>query len=254
MFQPELLSGVVVITGHYGVGKTNLALNVCVDAARAGKQVTCADFDIVNPYFRSSDYCDILEGAGVEVIMPLFAGTSLDSPGLSGKLTGAVQAARADEHRLLVIDAGGDDAGATSLGRFAQDIVAGPYRMWYMVNAYRNLTHTAQQAYALLTEIEAACHLRATDVVNNSHLMRETTEEVVVAALPFGREVARLSGRELLAHTVPNTCNFSPSAKLSDALMGDVIYPVKQLVTTPWESARVAAPTEKEDGYGKNCC
>ena len=54
------LTGILIIAGHYGVGKTNLALNVCVDAARAGKHTTCVDLDIVNPYFRSSDYEDLL--------------------------------------------------------------------------------------------------------------------------------------------------------------------------------------------------
>ncbi len=235
MFSPKDLRGVVVICGHYGVGKTNLALNLCVDAARAGVRVTCADFDIVNPYFRSSDYRGVLEEAGVEVIAPLFSGTSLDSPGLSGKLIGAIQEARGDENHLLIIDAGGDDVGATALGRFARDIEAGEYTMIYVVNAYRNLTRTPQEAVAFLPEIQAASHLRATHVLNNSHLQSETSDQLCAEAAPFGLACAELLGLPLLAQTVPHTCDFATCADKFPSQVQEIVYPVQTLVTTPWE-------------------
>ena len=235
MFDATSLRGVVIVAGHYGVGKTNLTLNLCVDAARAGAQVTCADLDIVNPYFRSSDYTKVLEDAGVELIAPLFAGTSLDSPGLSGRLIAALEAAQADGNRLLVIDAGGDDAGVTALGRFARFISVAPYEFVYVVNAYRNLTQTPEEAAALLPEIEAASHLRATGVINNSHLKGETTVATIVAATPFGKDVAALLHLPLLAQTVPNTQGICPCTRFSDEDGGVAFYPVNVYVTAPWE-------------------
>ena len=235
MFDAKALRGVVIVAGHYGVGKTNLALNLCRDAARAGAKATCADLDIVNPYFRSSDYAKLLLDAGVELIAPLFAGTSLDSPGLSGRLISAVEATRADANRLLVIDAGGDDAGATALGRFAPAIAAGPYAFIYVVNAYRNLTRTPEEAMALLPDIEAACHLKATGIINNSHLKAETDASAVADAIPFGVEVARLAGLPLLAQTLPNTQGLCPRTRFSAVGDGVDFYPVQVYVTAPWE-------------------
>ena len=229
------LTGVLIIAGHYGVGKTNLALNVCVDAARAGKRVTCVDLDIVNPYFRSSDYEDLLRTEGIDMIAPLFAHTSLDSPGLSGRTIAAIEAARASEDALVVIDAGGDDVGATALGRFAATIAEGQYAFWYVVNAYRNLTQTPEEALALLPEIERASHLRATGIVNNSHLKAETTSETIRAAASFGSEVAGRAGLPLVCTTVPNSLFFSSRAE--NLVFGEAsgLYPVHVYVTAPWE-------------------
>ena len=86
MFDVKRLKPVTVITGHYGVGKTNLAINLALDARYAGMEVRVADLDIVNPYFRSSDYRRLLEDAGVQVIAPRYAGTTLDAPAISAAI------------------------------------------------------------------------------------------------------------------------------------------------------------------------
>ena len=88
---PFPLAPVTVVTGHYGVGKTNFALNLALDAAAAGYRVTLADMDVVNPYFRSNEYRDLLEEAGVRLIAPVFghAGTSLAAPAAPGARAGA---------------------------------------------------------------------------------------------------------------------------------------------------------------------
>ncbi len=141
---PFPLAPVTVVTGHYGVGKTNFALNLALDAAAAGYRVTLADMDVVNPYFRSNEYRDLLEEAGVRLIAPVFghAGTSLDVPSVTGELAVAAAEAYRDEtgRTVVIVDAGGDDVGATALARFAPALAAGPYAMLYVVNAFRNLT------------------------------------------------------------------------------------------------------------------
>ena len=53
-----------IICGHYGCGKTNLALNLALTLRRKGEKVTVADLDIVNPYFRTADYKEVLEKQG----------------------------------------------------------------------------------------------------------------------------------------------------------------------------------------------
>ena len=156
-----------IICGHYGCGKTNLALNLALTLRRKGEKVTVADLDIVNPYFRTADYKEVLEKQGVRVICPHSAGTTIDAPQINAEIFSIFD--RPEGH--VVIDVGGDDAGAAALGRFKRQIeAAGGCEMLYVVNRYRKLVETPEEAVSLLHEVEAASRLKATGVVNNSHL------------------------------------------------------------------------------------
>lgn len=232
MFDPDSIGRFTIVTGHYGSGKTNLSINLALDIARTHAEVMLVDLDIVNPYFRSSDYTAMLSQHGVRVISPTFAGTTLDTPALSAEVHAAFSTAGA-----VIFDVGGDDVGATALGRYAGEILAIEHEMLYVINRYRNLTGSPAEAAALLAEIEHASHLKATGVVNNSHLKDETTTATVLDSLPFARETAALLGLPLRFTTVPE--------RLADALSNpedaagciENAYPIKIHVRTPWEGA-----------------
>jgi hypothetical protein len=221
-----------VITGHYGCGKTNLAINLALDAARRSVEVTVVDLDVVNPYFRSSDYTALLEGAGIRVISPTFAGTTLDAPSLPAAIYGAVES-----RGTVIIDAGGDDAGATALGRFAREVGTQDYDLLYVVNRYRSLTQTPEEAAALLPEIEGASHLKATGVVNNSHLRDETTIDTVAASMAYARAAAALLGLPLRFTTVPAALVGQPSGMQDSPACIENAYPIEVYVRFPWEDA-----------------
>jgi len=195
------LPPITVVVGHYGVGKTNLSLNLALDSAKDGAQVALIDLDVVNPYFRSSDYNALLEEAGIEVVAPVFARSALDVPSLSGRIEPVIEAA--DEGHKVILDVGGDEVGATTLGRFAEKIRAKPYMMVYVVNAYRNLTQDLSYAQGLLHDIEAKSGLRATGIVNNSHLKEETDEATIAHSLAFADHVSAATGLPIVATTVP---------------------------------------------------
>lgn len=211
-----------VVCGHYGCGKTNLSINLALDRAAQGKRVTLADLDLVNPYFRSSDYRERLEESGVEVIAPVFAGSNLDLPAISPELYSLF--AKEGE---IILDVGGDDAGATVLGGFSHQIRELPYEMLYVVNRYRVLSTTAREAAQLLREIEAVSRLKATGVVNNSHLKEQTTAEDILLSVSFAKEVAEELGLPLLYTTVPK--------RLEQDVMLRNLYPVSVYVRSPWE-------------------
>jgi hypothetical protein len=219
-----------VVTGHYGCGKTNLAINLALDMTERHTDVMLVDLDIVNPYFRSSDYAVMLERRGVRVISPTFAGTTLDTPSLSAAVYSAFDTAGA-----VIFDVGGDDVGATALGRFSKEIEAIDRSMLYVINRYRNLTGTPAEAAALLAEIERASHLKATGVVNNSHLRNETTVATVLDSLGFARDTAALLGLPLLFTTVPETLAGEFSTEPGAATFVENAYPVTIHVRTPWE-------------------
>ena len=193
-------SKITVICGHYGCGKTNLALNLAVEAARRGRRSVIVDMDIVNPYFRSSDYSAFLKKHGVELIAPVFANTTLDTPVLPPEIYSVFSMEDAD----IFIDAGGDDVGATALGRLSKNFEEVEYEMLYVVNRYRILSTKPEETLSLLREIEAASHLKATAVVNNSHLGVNTTQQTVLDAVDFARDSADLCGLPLLYSTIPD--------------------------------------------------
>ena len=226
-------SPVIVVCGHYGVGKTNFSINLACDLARAGRAVCLCDLDVVNPYFRSSDYAQVLEEHGVEVLAPLFAGTALDAPMLSGRIATEIERARNTPGRHLIIDAGGDDAGATALGSFSDSVASGAYDMLYVVNALREQTTDAHAAAALLPEIEAQAHINATALVNNTHLMGETLPSHIKTGVAFANEVAEVLNLPVLCTTVP--VRLAGGVDL-DAIACDSVYICKQHVVTPWDA------------------
>ncbi len=239
---PFDIKPVTIVCGHYGTGKTNFSLNLALDAAQDGFDVTLVDLDIVNPYFRSSEYATTLERQGVGVISPVFAqaGTSLDVPSLTGAIAPALNRAYFDARngrglKKVIVDVGGDDAGATALSRFARDIANGPHDLLYVVNRYRNLTQTPDEALEVLREIETRCSLQVTGLVGNSHLKDETDQEVLLEGLRYTREISRLSGLPIGCVTAP--ISLARQESICEALNAAQIklYSVQIRVKSPWE-------------------
>ena len=215
---------VTVVCGHYGTGKTNLSINLALDCARHGEDVTLVDLDVVNPYFRSADYADVLTENGVRVVGPNFANTNLDTPSLPGAVRNVIAVGS-----RVIVDVGGDDAGATALGVYSRTLADADPDVIYVVNRYRSMTTHADEAVQILREIEATSHLRATCVANNSHLKQDTSEDTVLDSMGFAEEVASASGLPLRFTTAPRGLDFSILNKIPN------IYPVDVLVRAPWE-------------------
>ena len=189
---------ITLITGHYGSGKTNFAVNLALRQAAEGKKVTVVDLDIVNPYFRTADFAELFEQNGIHLEKTLYANTSLDIPAISFDL-----ARLAYEEECLIIDVGGDDAGATALGRYAEMLRSyqAELDMWYVVNFYRYLTAQPQEALTLLYEVQQAARLQPTGIVNNSNLGSETTAELILEAVPYAKTIAEAAGLPLICTT-----------------------------------------------------
>ena len=191
-----------LFAGHYGSGKTNIALNYARWLRRKGEAVTVADLDIVNPYFRTKDSEEDLKKEGIGLIVSPFANSNLDVPAMP-KETYALIAERGE---CGVLDIGGDDRGALALGRYVPEIRAeGDYEMLILV----------------LREIEAACGLPFTAVVNNTNLGQATAAVDVLSSMPYAEAVAARAGLPLKM-----TCC---AARLCDALRGSIpnLFPME---------------------------
>ena len=202
---------VTLFAGHYGSGKTNIAVNYALALRREVQRVTIADLDTVNPYFRTKDSERELQAAGVSLICSDYANTTLDMPALPQSLYAILD----DTQTSVVVDIGGDDRGAYALGRFAGGILQEhDYEMLLVFNPYRPLTRTPAAAVEILREIEQACHLPFTGLVNNANLGEETTPEHVLRMTGFAEEVSALTGLPLRFTTVKES--------LYDALRGRI--------------------------------
>ena len=184
-----------LLCGHYGSGKTNIAVNLALALRRTHERVAIADLDVVNPYFRTRDSAAALEAAGVQLICSPYAGSNVDIPALPQEMYALTD----DKALRAVIDVGGDDRGALALGRLVPAIRAeDDYEMLFVVNRFRPLTPDAASTLEVLREIETACGLPFTGVVNNSNLGRETTAETVLSSLAYADAVCEKSGLPLV--------------------------------------------------------
>ena len=187
-----------LFAGHYGSGKTNIAVNYAMALAKEGKKVCIADLDIVNPYFRTADSAKELEQAGVHLISPQFANTNVDLPALPAEAYRLVT----DKRSYGIMDIGGDDRGAYALGRYVPAIVAeNNYRMVFVANSCRPLTRTPEEALEVMKEIEAACGLEFTCILGNTNLGTETTAQTVLSSVPYMEKLSQISGLPIFLYT-----------------------------------------------------
>ena len=187
-----------LLCGHYGSGKTNIAVNLAFDLNRIKDNVVVADLDIVNPYFRTKDSEADLNREGIALICSEYANSNLDIPALPPQLYSITD----DKTKNVIIDVGGDDSGAVVLGRLAPMIKAeGDYDMFIVVNKYRPLTPDAQSTVEIIREIEASSHLEFTGIINNSNLGDYTTVQDVIDSVEYAEEISKLTGKPLVMTT-----------------------------------------------------
>lgn len=190
---------ITVLAGHYGSGKTNIAVNYAMALSENGKKVSIADLDIVNPYFRAKDTADILADMGIRMISSEYANSNVDTPAIPAEAYSIF----ADKSVYAVVDVGGDDRGALALGRYAPYLLEeNNFEMLFVINKYRFLTADAQSTIEVMREIEGASGVRFTGIVNNSNLGEETTYDEVLASLDYAKEVSELTGLPIKMTTV----------------------------------------------------
>jgi len=181
----------VMVVGAYGSGKTEVSVNLAIAVASTGRKVQIADLDIVNPYFRCREARLLMEQHGIRVVVPPGAQEYADLPIVLPEIAGMLQP---PEGVLSLFDVGGDDVGARVLASLRPRIVDGHYELWQVVNSRRPFTGTVDGCLKMLREMELASRLRVTGLLVNSHLIEETTLEVVLEGWDLAREVARQSG------------------------------------------------------------
>ena len=206
---------VTIFVGHYGSGKTNIAVAYAKYLHSLGKRVTIADMDIVNPYFRTKDSKGELARLGIELISSEFANSNVDLPALPSELYGVVE----NRDRYAVLDIGGDDRGAYALGRFVPYIKEeNDYEVIFVANKYRPLTRTPEEALEVMREIETAGGMKITAIVNNSNLGELTDKETILSSLDYINRLSEISGLPVKFTSV--------KADIAEELDGEEYFPM----------------------------
>ena len=216
---------ITLLCGHYGSGKTNVAVNMAYDLKKQYEKVVIADLDIVNPYFRTKDSSGEFEDLGIRLICSEYAGSNVDIPAMPQQMYSLTD----DRQQRAIIDVGGDDRGALALGRIAPSILEeNDYEMLFVINKYRFLTKDAKSTIEVMQEIENAAGIKFTGIVNNSNLGEETTAETVLSSVSYADEVSELTGLPVKMTTVKKS--------LEDELKGKInnIVPLDLYVRQSW--------------------
>ena len=212
-----------IIVGHYGSGKTNVAVNMAIRLTNiAESQVSLVDLDIVNPYFRAADNKDLLESNGIKAILPKYANTNVDIPTPPIEIKSVF-----DTDCYSVFDVGGDDDGAIVLSVYRDQIISKGYEMYFIYNIYRPLTSDPNDAFILMKNIEKVTGLQFTGIINNSNLGIETTVDDVLDSINKADTLSNLSGVNVICTTVlenfdlslfPNNLNITPIKNITKQL------------------------------------
>ena len=188
-----------ILCGHYGSGKTNVAVNMALEIKKQRENVVALDLDIVNPYFRTKDSIKEFEEAGIRLIASQYANSNVDIPALPQEMYAVTD----NRDITAVLDVGGDDRGALALGRLAPKIKEeADYEMYLVINRYRPLTRDLESTLEVMKEIETACKIKFTGIVNNSNLGRETSAEDVLASKEYAEEISKATGLKIALTTV----------------------------------------------------
>ena len=184
------LKGVVIIVGNYGSGKTEVAINLAVHHRRAGMDVRIADLDVVNPYFRTREAKDPLTDMGIKVVLPPEQYLQADLPILSPEVAGVIR----QPGHLTILDAGGDDVGATILATLENELKEDSPRVLQVVNPLRPFTETHEGCLKIRHDIEKASKLTINGIIGNANLIDETVPNNIYDGYSFVKGLSERSG------------------------------------------------------------
>jgi len=214
-----------IIVGHYGSGKTEFAGNYAINLTKFNKKVALADLDIVNPYFRSREKEEHLSQHGIKVISSNVKGLNSDLPAVSGEILGPLQ----DKSFEVVLDVGGDSVGARSLVRFTDYFEEKEYDMFCVVNANRRETSTIEDCLKHMELIEGVCQRRITGIINNTHLLRDTTVEDVLRGQELCLQITKKKNIP-----IKYVCAIESVTKSIPKDIEGIIMPIRMLMREDW--------------------
>ncbi len=222
---------IVIFTGNFGSGKTETAVNFALKHAEERNDISIADLDIVNPYFRCREAREPMEQAGIKVVTPEGEYNWADLPIILPEIRGMIKRSTG----LTIFDVGGDDVGAKVLSSFADVLQADSYELNIVLNINRPFTETVEGCLKMMKEIETASNLKITGIVSNSHLIENTNIDIVLAGLSLVQSVEKETGVPVRFVSVSEDVFETAKNKIKDV----PLLKIKRLMTPPWLNTNV---------------
>lgn len=214
-----------LITGHYGSGKTEFALNYALHLRKSHDKVAVIDIDIVNVYFRSREYEDMLAEHGIKLYASSVKGNQVDIPALAANISAPLL----DKETEVVMDVGGNPVGARVLGYYRDHLDHADTDHLFVVNRHRPETRTLEQVEAFMQDIAHIARRPIDGLVNTTHLLKETTAEDVL----YGQELCREISAKYDIPIRYIACRSNVAPDLPDGLEGEIL-PMEIFMRQDW--------------------
>lgn len=215
-----------IFCGHFGSGKTEVALNFAFEQAKKKEDVTIVDMDTVNPYFRTHDAKAALERQKIRVIASPFAGSNVDMPVVPAQVQGVFQ----NPSLTAILDVGGDEDGASALGVYAEQIQQEGYQMYFVVNTKRPLTQTCEELLTLSRQIERASKLKFTGIINNTNLGRLTEAQTLLSGYSEIKTLSKEMQIPIVMHCAVRALAFQVEGAVQEP-----VFPIEIQIKMPFE-------------------
>lgn len=216
---------ILLLVGHYGTGKTTLALNFALGLAKMGENIALADLDVNNPYFRSRDWMDILRKNNIDLIIPDEEIAFAENPFLPARIYSVVN----DLNKKVIIDLGGHDVGTKVLGSIAEQVKKTPYDMWMVINTFRPEMETSEEIVRMFKRLQELSQLQFTGLINNTNLADLTEIEDIVR----GEEIVIEAAKELNLPFIGNVIE-EKLVELASAKLRRGIIPIQRFDLLKW--------------------
>jgi hypothetical protein len=218
---------VTLFVGHFGSGKTEIALNYALDLAATGERVSVVDLDVVKPYFRSRSAKALLDEAGVELVAPEGENRHADLPIIVPQIRSLLR----ESDGKVIMDVGGDDTGARVLGSLADVVDDRETHSLLVLNFRRPSTQSVDEAVEMVRRIESVSRIRITGVISNTHLMNETTVELIEEGYRLAEEATGRLEIPLLAVAVQE----QHCGSIEDLDLDCRILALRRIILPPFE-------------------
>ncbi len=225
------VKGIVVIAGNYGSGKTEIAVNLALYKKKAGLDVSIADLDLVNPYFRTREALEPLEKAGVKVVLPDLKYLNADLPILSPSVANMIK----NSYDLAILDAGGDDVGVTVLAALQESLSLKDVKMIQIINPYRPFTQNIEGCIKIKEEIEKSSKIKITGIASNANLIDETTPEIIYHGYEMLQELSQTTGLKI--EFITAATDILPQLDLNK--FNCPILPIHRGLVPPWKKSNL---------------
>ena len=220
-----------ILIGEAGCGKSEISLNLAKYFADTQKKdVHLFDMDMTKPLFRSRDLMNSEEFAGIHFH---FEEQFYDAP----TVTGGIRKLMNDPDSIVVMDVGGDDIGARSIGGFMMGADKEALCVMYVLNYYRPFCRDIEHINQFLSEILMVSRLTFDDVhfIDNPNAGITTTlEEVITGAEKMNELISTYRPIEMLCIREDMVDELTELNKLQDR---SAVIPLHLFLTYEWLKA-----------------